>query len=457
MTNARADMMATWFFDRLDQFGPRTAIIWHGQELAYGELVARLNEWRERFAAAGVGPGTVCGILGDHTIEACLALLASWREGLIAAPICSLPEPLHATCLATAGAEVAISFAGDGKARFKRLTPTAQPSLLAELQHTGEPGVVLFSSGSTGNPKAVLWDANRLMERHRAATDAPRTLAFLRLDHIGGLNTLLYTLCGGGTLIVPADRDPTTVCRTIAKHRVELLPTTPTFLRMLLVSGAWQEFDLSSLERITYGAEPMPESVLHALAEALPRMDLKQTYGLSELGILPTQSRSRDSLWLRLGGAETRVVDGQLWLRTPAAMLGYLNHISPLDADGWFNTQDAVEVDGPYLRILGRTSDTINVGGEKVHSVEIENVLLTADNVREAVVRGRRSPVTGQIVAAAVVLQGHEDGADAERRLIAHCRQRLAPHQVPMLIEIVEGPLHNERGKAVRRCAGATS
>ncbi len=87
----------------------------------------------------------------------------------------------------------------------------------------------------------------------------------------------------------------------------------------------------------------------------MPHVDLKQTYGLSEVGILPTRSRDRDSLWLKLGGDDigTRVIDGELWIRVPEGMLGYLNHPSPFTEDGWFNTHDAVEVDGDYVRILG--------------------------------------------------------------------------------------------------------
>lgn len=445
-------MTSHGFFSRLEQFGPRIAIVWHGRRLTYAAAAERLAAWEDRLAGAGLAPGAVCGVLGDHSAEALLALLAAWRQGLVAVPICSLPPHLQGVCLRAAGAEAVISFDAAGRAHVEHLEAPARPPLVDELRRQAAPGVVLFSSGSTGQPKAVLWNAHRLLERHGAAAEAPPTLAFLRLDHIGGLNTILYSLCGGGTLVVPPARDPLAVCHSIAEERIELLPTTPTFLRMLLLSDAWRTTDISSLKRITYGAEPMPETVLRALAEALPWVDLKQTYGLSELGILPTQSRGRDSLWLRIGGAgvQTRVVDGELWVRAPAAMLGYLDAASPLNGDGWFNTGDAVEVEGDCIRILGRAGDTINVGGEKVHPAAVENVLLAADNVRSAVVYGRSSPVTGQVVAATVALAQPEDTPTAELRLIAHCRQRLPAYAAPVLIDISAGPLHNERCKLVR-------
>ncbi len=90
-------------------------------------------------------------------------------------------------------------------------------------------------------------------------------------------------------------------------------------------------------------------------------------------------------------------------------MLGYLNAPSPFDEDGWYNTHDVVEVDGPYIRILGRTTELINVGGQKVYPSEVESALLEMDNVREATVWGEPNPVTGQVVAARVTLARPED------------------------------------------------
>ena len=98
-------------------------------------------------------------------------------------------------------------------------------------------------------------------------------------------------------------------------------------------------------------------------------------------------------------GFEHKIVDGMLWLRSSRAMLGYLNAPSPFDADGWFNTQDLVERDGEYIRILGRKSELINVGGEKVHPTEVENVLLQIDNVKDVTVRGVPNAVTGELAS----------------------------------------------------------
>ncbi len=279
-----------------------------------------------------------------------------------------------------------------------------------------------------------------------------RTLIFLLLDHIGGINTLLHGLCHGGTLVTTSERNPDTVCAAIEAHRIELLPTTPTFLRLMLIADAVRHHDLSSLKIITYGTEPMPASTLAAVREVLPRVRFKQTYGLSELGILPTRSRNSGSLWLELGNAgfEHKIVDGVLWIRSPSAMLGYLNAPSPFDPDGWFNTQDLVESDGEYVRILGRKSELINVGGEKVHPTEIENVLLQLDNVKDVTVRGQPNPITGEVVAAEITALVPEDPDALKRRARQFCRGRLEPYKVPAVIDVVVEDHYGARFKKSR-------
>ena len=122
-----------------------------------------------------------------------------------------------------------------------------------------------------------------------------------------------------------------------------------------------------------------------------------------------------ESLWI--DGIEHKIVEGVLWIRSASAMLGYLNSPSPFEADGWFNTQDLVECDGAYIRILGRKSELINVGGEKVHPTEIENVLLQLDNIKDVTVRGQPNPVTGEVVAASITPLVPEDPDALKRRV----------------------------------------
>jgi acyl-CoA synthetase (AMP-forming)/AMP-acid ligase II len=334
----------------------------------------------------------------------------------------------------------------------ERLAPAGDHPLLAQLRQDAQPGLILMSSGSTGRVKAAVHSVARLLANFRRGRTGYRTLAFLRMDHIGGINTLLHILTSGGTAVCPPDRTVETICATIERQRVELLPTTPTFLNMLLISEAYRRHDLRSLECITYGTEPMLPSTLEALRQVFPQVRCKQTYGLTEVGILPTRSEHSGSLWLKMGGAgyQTKVVDGTLWIRTPQAMLGYLNAPSPFDAEGWLNTGDLVEQQGEYLRVLGRRTEVINVGGEKVFPLEVENVLRSMPNVADAAVRGRPNPLLGAVVVARLALIAPEDPAALERRVREYCRARLAAFKIPALVESNSESLHTPRFKKVR-------
>jgi len=144
------------------------------------------------------------------------------------------------------------------------------------------------------------------------------------------------------------------------------------------------------------------------------------------------------------------VIDGVLWIKSKMAMLGYLNADAPFDDDGYFNTQDAVEVDGGYLRIHGRKSELINVGGEKVYPNEVESVLLETSNVADVTVSGRPNPVTGSIVQAAIKLISPEDSRSLRKRIDEHCASRLEPFKIPAAIVVSVGDHLNDRFKKVR-------
>jgi len=346
--------------------------------------------------------------------------------------------------------EFSVHVEDDDSWRFAKFARVVSHPSLRQLVERGAPGLILFSSGSTGESKASIIDFDRLLAKFRAHRPSYRTLVFLLFDHIGGINTLLHTLIHGGTVVTTDDRRPDAVCDAVDRHRVQLLPATPTFLRMLVIAEAAKRYDLSSLEIITYGTEPMPASTLAAVRETLPWVRLKQTYGLSELGILQTQSPDSDSLWLKLG-FEHRIVDGVLWIRSQTAMLGYLNAPSPFESDGWFNTQDLVEANGEYVRILGRKSELINVGGEKVHPTEIENVMLQIENVKDVTVRGKPNPMTGEVVTAKITLLREEDPTLFRQRVRAFCRERLERYKVPAVIEMVDDDHHGERFKKSRK------
>lgn len=441
-------------FARMAQWGERTATHWGGAERSYAALLADCTAWERRLAAAGIGAGTVCALLGDFSPRSCALLLALMRCNAIAVPFTPAVAREIPALSAIAGIEAFIDLNNEGEAAIESREPGGTNPLIARYRETGRPGLVVFTSGSTGEPKGILHDCERVMGKFATARRGWRTVMFLLMDHFGGYNTLLSVLANGGVAVCLEDRNPDEVCRAIAASRADLLPTTPTFLNMLFASGAWRRHDLSSIELITYGTELMPEATLKRVREAFPAATVKQTYGLSELGVLRSDSPDQNSTWLRVGGQgfETKIVDGTLWIRSASNMVGYLNAPDPFDDEGWMNTGDQVEERDGLVRFQGRKSELINVGGQKVLPIEVENVLLEAPNIREAAVYAAPHPLMGQVVAARVSLVEPEEESALTLRLRRYCRERLAKFKVPMRIEIAAGEdMANARYKKSRR------
>jgi acyl-CoA synthetase (AMP-forming)/AMP-acid ligase II len=435
------------------EFATADAVVFEGHPWSYQQLLGLVDRWRLSLAQAGVQPGDVVAIDTRSLPFASAGVVALAGVGAVVVPIGPVPPAKRDEFLDVGQVEVIVEL-GDGQTpAIRRTGRRAKHELYDRLRRTGRPGVVLFSSGTTGRSKGSVLDLDKLLERYREPGRSRRTYSFLGLDHIGGLNTLLHTFSNGGAVVATSQRTPDAVFETIARDRVQVLPTTPTFLNMVLISRAYERHATDALELVTYGTEPMPQHTLSRIKAALPHVRLKQTYGLSELGILPTRSKTDDSLWLQLGerGFAHKVVDGILWVRSDMAMLGYLNAPWAFDDEGFFNTQDVVEVDGDYLRILGRRSEVINVGGEKVYPAEVEDVLLEVPNIAAATVAGQPSPVTGMVVAATLWLVRPEDARDVSRRIREYCRGRLEPHKVPAVMKLSEAPAHSERFKKIRR------
>ena len=446
-------MSVEWLLERMGTFGDRVAMVWHDRQVSYRELVDLTRGCERGLASAGVESGNVVSLEGDYSPSACALLLALTSRRAVLVPLTRSVAAQREEFLKIADVQVIVALDEQDRWSVERRQVPVANALTRSLIDTGDPGLVLFSSGSTGKSKAALHNLARLLEKFKVLRQQKCTLTFLLLDHIGGINTLLHTLSNGGTVVTLVERDPESVCEAIERHRAQILPTSPTFINLLLISGAYEQRDLSSLELITYGTEVMPQSTLAKIHEVLPNVRLQQTYGLSELGILRSKSRDSGSLWVKVGGEgfETKIIDGTLWVRAHSAMLGYLNAPSPFDAEGWMNTQDQVEVDGEWIRILGRRSEIINVGGQKVYPAEVESVLLEIDNVSDATVRAEQNPITGQIVVARLKLNEPEDFAGLKRRVRAVCASRLAPHKVPVKIEVTVDEQHSTRFKKVRR------
>ena len=459
VAQGRADG-ADWIIEQIQSYGSRPAIV-HGDKVTtYADLVDALPSVGSVLDGLGIGAGARCALVGDFGMVTTALLLELILRRAIIVPLTTASAKRRDVLFDVCAAEWVIDAGGEDSVDAVTVGPlesaasaSASHQLFAEISSRGVPGIILFTSGSTGEPKAVVHDFSLLLEKFRSPGRPLRTVSLLLFDHWGGLNTLLHTLTSGGLVACPETRNADHICDLIERYRLELLPASPSFLNMLLMSGAHTRHDLSSLRLVTYGAEPMPGSTLRRLNRELPDVEFRQTYGLIELGVLRAKSASSDSLLVRVGGDgyDVRVVDGMLEIKARSSMLGYLNAPAPFTEDGYFRTGDRVEVHGDFIRILGRDSELINVGGEKVFPTEVEEVMLDCPVVIDAVAYGEPHPLSGNVVCADVVRvsDGQEDAA-ARTAIRRFCKERLESFKVPMKIRFVEGPLTGDRQKRMR-------
>jgi long-chain acyl-CoA synthetase len=430
------------------------ALIGDDGTLSWRALEARAAATARWLAGRGVGPGDVVGLLLPNTCGFVTALWAGLALGATVAPL----NPL---------------LAADERARILRHlgpkavvdTTSAEEAIPAmTIAAAAAPGVILYTSGSTGQPKGAVLSHAALAAANESwagpvmgLTATDRVLAALPLAHSFGLNgALLAPLLAGVTVVLQERFSPEETLRMIARHRVTVFPGVATMFARILESPALDSTDLSSLRLAVSGAAPCP----WALASEWRRrtgVRIVRGYGMTELfrpvSYLAAEATDLpDSVGRAVPGVELRLVDDELWIRTPAAMDGYLRapeETAAVLADGWFRTGDLATIspDG-YVTIVGRKRELILRGGYSVVPGEVEAALLGHPAVAEAAVVGVAHAELGEEVAAFVTLR---PGARAEApELIAFCRERLAGYKYPRRITVVEEMPKSATGKILK-------
>lgn len=427
-------------------------MVWNDCAFKYSWLNKRIIYWQKYFERNMVPCNTVVAVYGDFSPNSVALFLALIEHCCIIVPLTESVLNKKEEFCEIAQVEYLFSIDKEDNVNVIQLDYQVTHELLRTIKQNNAPGLVLFSSGSTGKSKAAVHDITGMLDKYKTPRPSLKTITFLLYDHIGGVNTMMHTLSNAGCIFTVTDRTPDIVLTGIEKYEIELLPTSPTFINLILLSEAYKRYNLSSLKIVSYGTEPMPESTLKRIHELLPNVRLLQTYGLSEVGILRSKSRSSDSLWVKVGGEgfETRIVNGMIEIKSKSAMRGYLNAPSPFTKDGWFMTGDLVEQDGEYIKILGRKSEIINVGGQKVYPAEVESVIQVVDNVANVTVYGEKNPITGNFVCANITLLHNEEDKQIIKRIKQKCRQSLENYKVPVRIKIVDEKQYSGRFKKIR-------
>jgi acyl-CoA synthetase (AMP-forming)/AMP-acid ligase II len=323
--------------------------------------------------------------------------------------------------------------------------------------------VIILTSGTTGEPKAVRhsWAGLARPVRQQASDSPPCWLLAFRPHLYAGLQVILQALLNQGTLVVaPAETDPAEIAQLMASAGVEYASATPSYWRRLLMSADPATLGRVPLVQITLGGEVVDQAILDRLQQIYPRARLAHIYATTELGRCFSVTDGRAGFPRTLleqissDGVELQVRDGELWVRSANAMSGY-DPRSPLpprqaDAEGWFATGDLVEQRGDRVYFAGRSSEMINVGGNKVSPVAVERVIRQLPEVAEVRVYGQASSLAGQLVACQVVPATGVEAEPLRQRVRQHCQAQLDRYHCPRLIEVVPRLPLSDAGKLLR-------
>lgn len=316
------------------------------------------------------------------------------------------------------------------------------------------------TSGTTGSPKVFSHTLRSLTATTRTAHSPGREFRWglaYQAHRFAGMQVVLQALISGDTLVIPPSSDLAPMAECFIKHRVNTLSATPSQWRNMLSQGALRQ---CSLQQITLGGEIADQAILSTLAREFPTARIVHIYASTEAGVgfsVADGKAGFPEAWLGQGPPlELKISDtGSLLIRGPALSRSESLR-SRLTPDGYLDTEDGVQLSNGRVHFLGRATGIINVGGNKVHPEEVENVVREIPEVQNALVSARSSPIMGQIVLLEV--QAGNLSVDAskalKRRIRDHCRKHLPNYKVPALINIVETLAVADSGKVERTGTG---
>ena len=310
--------------------------------------------------------------------------------------------------------------------------------------------LILFTSGTTGTPKAVRRSHNSTLSQ------AVMYMQYLNINNrsvLAGMQVSYEVvpeiIADGGCFVLADMLQPREWLRTIERRRITHTGGVTSLLQLWLSYPDWSEFDLSSLECIAVGSMTVPVE-LHAQLQARAGIPLTQVYGSIEAGVLAinmlTEGAQLAALGLPVEGKTIRIIGdngadaasgeiGELVVRATGKyqfglMSGYVDDALSPWQDGWLHTGDLVyRDDDGYLYLVGRTYETINVAGHKIYAPEVERVLRSHPAVADAAVIGVPDVKRGEVVVAYIVLKPQKSLTLKEIR--EHCSRTLAPHKLP--------------------------
>lgn len=490
---------------RLAVHGDKPALIDgpNGRTLSYPQLKGMIHLLAAGLQKRGLQKGDVLALYLPNLPEFAVAFYATLLAGgtvTTVSPLCTPAELAYqlrdtrARCLLTIPPFLANAQAAAGEAFVDEIIVLGEAEgavpYASLFQHDGQftavaiqpqqdIAVILYSSGTTGLPKGVMLSHRNLVANVLQSEAMAGHMGFLPDDvilgitpffHSMGLNVVLNVAMWRGCTLVTMPRfDLPPFLELIQQYRVTFMVIAPPIVLALAKHPLVENYDLSSLRVVASGAAPLSREV-EAAFEARLDCWVMQGYGLTEatatvcLGPLARRANKPGTIGFVLPNTELRLIDvvsgeaaapgepGELWLRGPQVMQGYLNNPEAtaviLDADGWLHTGDIAQVDEDgYFYIVDRLKELIKVKGYQVAPAELEAVLLGHTAVADACVIGMPDGTVGERPKAFVVLKA----AAQPEEIMAYVAERVAPYKKIREIEFVEAIPKSPTGKILRR------
>ncbi|KAL9335342.1 hypothetical protein Peur_072523 [Populus x canadensis] len=355
----------------------------------------------------------------------------------------------------------------------KRDTPTNH----VEVSQS-DTAAILYSSGTTGRVKGVSLTHRNVIapiaafQKSSAELD-PHAVSLLTLPlfHVFGFFLLINEFRWGRTLVLTERFDFEQVLKVVERYRVSDMPVSPTIILTLLKSDLTNKYDLSSLRRLSCGGAPLSKEVAEKFKRKFPQAEIMQGYGLTEAGAVsriigPEECNRHASVGRLCGNMEAKIVDsltgeafgpgkrGELWLRGPSIMKGYVGDekatAETLDSEGWLKTGDLCFFDSEgFLYIVDRLKELIKYKAYQVPPVELEQLLLSNPEIADAAVIPYPDEEAGQIPMAYVVRK--PGSSITEAHIMDSIAKQVAPYKKIRRVAFTDAIPRSPAGKILRR------
>ena len=356
------------------------------------------------------------------------------------------------------------------------LMAAAEPEIRKPRIKEDDIAVILYTSGTTGQPKGVMLTHRNLYSNAAAAVqlaeesgDEPgTTLGVLPLAHIYGFTMANTLFLRGGSMVILPKFDVREVCEAVQNYKVERFSAVPAMIYALTTAPEVDEYDMSSLESLGSGSAPLPVSLIEAFRKRF-NAEIYEGYGLSEAAPAVAVHRKGEpikpgSVGRPMPGVEVRIADekgeplptgevGELLVRGENITPGYYNNREATEAtlrNGWLHTGDVARQDEDgYLYIVDRKKDLILRGGFNIYPRDLEELISRHPAVAEVAVVGVPSERMGEEVVAVVVR--NSDSQITEEELLAFCQERLAKYKTPRRVIFMDAMPRNGVGKILKK------